>query len=95
MGSGVVRRHDECGECSRKGGGGGVLFFSFSFFESIFFCLYTNRIRFGAGSMTELFAVMMKMKVVMMTMVNRTGDLLHTDTFPGEGGRGAGCAYEL
>lgn len=38
--------------------------------------------------MTELLAVMMKMKVVMMTMVNRTGDLLHTDTFPGEGGGG-------
>lgn len=87
MGSGVVRRHDECGECSRKGGGGGSFLF-FSFFESIFFCLYTNRIRFGAGSMTELFAVMMKMKVVMMTMVNRTGDLLHTDTFPGEGEEG-------
>lgn len=100
MGSGVVRRHDECGECSRMGEGGGgggfffLFFFCFSFFESIFFCLYTNRIRFGAGSMTVLFAMMMKMMKI--AMVNRTGDLLHTDTFPGEGGRrGAGCGYEL
>lgn len=48
MGSGVVRRHDECGECSRMGEGGeGVVsfffFFSFSFFESIFFvCIQTE-----------------------------------------------------
>lgn len=64
-------------------------FFSFSFFlNQSFFCLYTNRIRFGAGSMTELFAMMMKMMKI--AMVNRTGDLLHTDTFPGEGGRGGG-----
>lgn len=79
----------------RRGGRGWFLFFffSFPFFESILFCLYTNRIRFGAGSMTVLFAMMMKMMKI--AMVNRTGDLLHTDTFPGEGGRGAGCGYEL
>lgn len=95
MGSGVVQRHDECGECSRMGEGGeGVggfffFFFFFLFLNQFFFCLYTNRIRFGAGSMTVLFAMMM-MKMMKIAMVNRTGDLLHTDTFPGEGGRGAG-----
>lgn len=39
MGSGVVRRHDECGECSRmgEGGEGVVSFFSFFFFSLFLF----------------------------------------------------------
>lgn len=40
MGSGVVRRHDECGECSRMGEGGegvGSFFFFFFLFLNQFF----------------------------------------------------------